>query len=75
MSPNGQTAKEQDWNTRRKKIWKGKIAPPGKIFIVIKTKKGNTGCLLINGGQGTDAEMAVQKYLREEISKKFNDKC
>ena len=64
-----------DWISKRKKIFKGKCAPTGKLFIVIEVKSKKygkiSGYMLINGNCGDDAEMDVQKYLRDQIRAKY----
>ena len=62
---------KQDWTCRRKKIYKGKYAPPGQLFLVISVRKRYEGALLINGGQGEQAEYDAQLFLREQIREKY----
>ena len=62
---------KQDWTVRRKKIFDGKMAPAGRVFIVIKVRKRYEMAMLINGMQGKEAEYDVQLHLRGLIKDKY----
>lgn len=64
-----------DYTVRRKVIYRGKMAPKGHVYIVIRMKtKTNTfeAHQLIVGGQGEVFEGMVEQQLRELIRQKYN---
>lgn len=64
-----------DYTVRRKVIYRGKMAPKGHVYIVIKkkTKTNNFEAhQLIVGGQGEVYEGMIEQQLRELIRKKYN---
>lgn len=64
-----------DYTVRRKVIYRGKMAPKGHVYIVIRMKtKNNTfeAHQLIVGGQGEVMEGMVEQQLRELIRQKYN---
>jgi hypothetical protein len=67
-----------DFVVRRKKILKGKIAPPGHQFITIsfnfrKMKYSNGMC--IRGAVDGDGLRLVSEYLFEGVREKYNLKA
>lgn len=64
-----------DYTVRRKVIYRGKMAPKGHVYIVIRMKtKTNTfeAHQLIVGGQGEVFEGMIEQQLRELIRTKYN---
>jgi len=73
MSPTPQVQETKiiiDYTVRRKIIYKGKMAPKGYIYIVVKAK-GVTARKLIKGSQGAEVENTVALFLRERIREEF----
>ena len=71
-----QSEKEEviDYTFRRKVIYKGKMAPAGHIYLVIKftkEKKVWEACKLVKGGQGEDFEKSVCKVIRKQMFDKY----
>jgi hypothetical protein len=65
---------EKDYTVFRKKIYKGKVAPTGSLFLMIKKKtvgRSYTSCLLIKGGLGTENEALIAENMRNSIKKKY----
>jgi hypothetical protein len=57
----------------RKKIWKGRVAPLGHLFLVVRIKHGKQKCfsaLLIKGG----ANPKEEKELGQKMAKGLIDK-
>jgi len=63
-----------DYNIRRKVIYKGKMANPGNVFIVV-TKKGKSNKYeawkQIPGNQSVEFEIQIAQQLRQTISDKY----
>lgn len=65
---------KKDYTAKRKKIYKGKIAPLGTLYLELKLKrKGKkfSACKLIEGGLGSEAEKIIVTQLYLEILKKY----
>lgn len=64
----------KDHTARRKVIWKGKIAPKGYYYLVVKVKNGKGGyeaSRLLKGPRSTMVEDKVEIELRELLTKKY----
>lgn len=73
FSPNITPIESTAW--RRKRIYKGKVAPQGTIFLVLDVKvKGMkyTQVEHIPGGQSKELEAEIQKQMLENLCAKFN---
>lgn len=64
-----------DYSIRRKVIYKGKIADPGHVYIVVNFK-GKThkydACRMIPGNQSAEFEFSVAKELRQLLKEKYH---
>ena len=66
--------KKQEYTARRKKIYKGKVAPVGTLYLELKLKrkgKKYSACKHIKGGLGHEAEKIIVTQLYIEILKKY----
>lgn len=65
---------KRDYNFRKKVILKGKMAPPGFVYIVIDMKVKDTKYVssrLINGRLANIYQEAILSELRESLRKKY----
>jgi hypothetical protein len=65
---------KKDYTLYRKKFHKGKMAPLGSLYIVIKLKVKNVpyeASRLIKGGKGEEVEETVGEYLRLLLGEKY----
>lgn len=73
----GEAPKEEikrDYNFRKKVILKGKMAPPGFVYLVIDMKVKDTkyvGSRLINGRLAKLYQEAILSELRESLREKY----
>lgn len=60
---------------RRKKIYKGKIAPAGTIFLELSVKTETRKMTIVEhipGGQTKELEAAIEKQMLEKLCKNYN---
>ena len=73
----GEAPKEEikrDYNFRKKVILKGKMAPPGFVYIVVDMKRGNqkyVASRMINGRLSNIYQEAILSELRESLREKY----
>ncbi len=67
--PSGSDKKELDYTTRRKVIYKGKMAPQGSVYLVVtvksKSKKFESWCIV--KGMAPEDEQKMFVALRQRI--------
>jgi hypothetical protein len=65
---------KKDYTVRRKKIYKGKVAETGTIFIVVQVKNAKhtyEAHLQIKGGAKKENEDRLAEDLRKQIKKEY----
>lgn len=73
FSPNEEPILSQLW--RRKRIYKGKMAPQGTVFLVLDVKVNGmkyTQVEHIPGWQSAELEAKIKQQMLENLCKKFN---
>ncbi len=71
---NGPKKVESEYAFRRKIIYKGKMAPSGCVYLVIKFKRKSRvfeACKLIKGGQGEEMEKAICEVIYKQLKDKY----
>jgi len=73
-----QVKPEQDYRIRHKKIWKGKVAPIGRKYIIVDVYKGEGknkryyyNSMLVEGDYTPEEEAEIAELLREGLRKKY----
>lgn len=66
---------KKDYTIRKKRIWKGKFAPQGFMFIVLDLKVNKTkytNVVAVRGGITEEQENEIGKKLRKGIEEKYH---
>lgn len=70
-----ETSTPTDYRLRVKKIYKGKVAPQGKQYVVIDltARRGRyTNSILVEGSLTPEEITTIGELLRDGLRKKFN---
>jgi len=65
----------KDYEIRKKRIWKGRFAPQGFMFLVLYLKDGRmkyTNAVAVRGGLTDEQQIEIGKKLRKGITDKYN---
>jgi hypothetical protein len=66
--------KKEKYTFRRKVIYKGKMAPRGCVYLVIKVQSNGykvEACKLITGGQSAELELGVCETMYKQVMQKY----